>query len=180
MSEDLATMLAVGGKSNSLGRVDEVIALVEADPSRVEELYGCLFDNDAWTRMRAADALEKICRRHPDWLLPFVDRFPRELGTSDQPSIQWHLAQIYGQVELTSGQRSSAIAWLCRLLSNREADWIVAAQAMNTLSKFTRDGFFPWSELVPLLQIQKMHRSAAVVKRANKLRAEFDARDSRI
>jgi hypothetical protein len=180
MSEGLATMLAVGGKSNSLGRVDEVIALVEADESRVDELYDCLFENDAWTRMRAADALEKICRHHPDWLLPFVDRFPGELATSSQPSIQWHLAQIYGQVELTSGQRSAAIMWLSRLLSNRDVDWIVAAHAMDTLSQFARDGFFPWSELVPLLDIQKMHRSAAVVKRATKLRVEFDARNSRI
>jgi hypothetical protein len=170
-------MLAVGGKSNSLGRVDDVIALVLADESRVNELYDCLFENDAWTRMRAADALEKICRHHPDWLLPFVDRFPGELATSSQPSIQWHLAQIYGQVELTSGQRSSAIAWLSRLLSNPEIDWIVAAHAMDTLSRFTRDGFFPWSELVPLLDVQKTHRSAAVVTRANKLLAEFDSRE---
>jgi hypothetical protein len=175
MREGLATMLAVGGRSNSLGRVDEVIALVQADESRVDELYDCLFVDDAWTRMRAADALEKICRQHPDWLLRFVDRFPGELATSNQPSIQWHLAQIYGQIELTSEQRSFAIGWLSRLLSNRETDWIVAANAMKTLSQFTRDGFFPSSGLIPLLHVQQLHRSPAVAKRANKLVAEFGA-----
>ncbi|MGA9858669.1 MAG: hypothetical protein WBQ18_12455 [Solirubrobacteraceae bacterium] len=84
MAHDLATMLAVGGKSNSLGRVTDVIDLVRAEPSRIEELYGCLFEDDAWLRMRAADALEKVCREHPDWLLPFVDRLSTEVAVSTQ------------------------------------------------------------------------------------------------
>ena len=45
-------------------------------------------------RMRAADALEKICRQHSDWLEAFIDRFPNDLATSTQPSIQWHLVEI--------------------------------------------------------------------------------------
>jgi HEAT repeat protein len=31
------------------------------DPERLEELYSCLFNEDAWVRMRAADALENLC-----------------------------------------------------------------------------------------------------------------------
>ena len=168
-------MLAFGGKSNSLGRVNEVMDLVRADRSRLNELYECLFDDDAWTRMRAADAFEKVCREHPNWLMPFVSRFRTELAVSKQPSIQWHLAQIYGQVELTEEQRSFAIQWLKQLISQKEVDWIVAANAMNTLSQFRRKGYLSSAELVAPLKVQQSHKSQAVVKRANKLLSELTA-----
>jgi hypothetical protein len=175
--ESLADMLAAGGKTNSLGRVNEVIELVLNDRQRLDELYDCLLEEDAWLRMRAADALEKICRRHPDWLLPYVDRFLDELATSSQPSIQWHLAQIYGQVDLTSEQKRCAVDWLRRLLSTKNIDWIVAANAMDTLAQFTKDGSFPAVEMIALLNVQQSHKSKSVIRRANKLRAELAANE---
>ncbi len=173
MKEKFAEMLAVGGKSNSLGRAEEVIAIVSEEPSRLKELYNCLFEEDAWLRMRAVDSLEKICRIHPEWLEPYVDRFSSELSMSTQPSIQWHLAQMYKEITLSDRQKRFAIEWLKKLLSSKEVDWIVSANAMDTLAEFTRDGSVPIAEIVSLLQIQQKHKSNAVVKRANKLVDEF-------
>ncbi|HEX6258902.1 MAG TPA: hypothetical protein VFZ48_05480 [Candidatus Saccharimonadales bacterium] len=175
MIEKFTEMLRAGGHANSLGRVDEVIELVLHDRSRLDELYKCLFDQDAWVRMRAADALEKVCRKHPDWLLPYIDKFQSELTASTQPSIQWHLAQIYSQVALTNAQKQIAVEWLRQLLSNKRVDWIVAANAMDTLVQFTRDGFFSAAEMTALLKIQQNHKSNAVVRRANKLLAELES-----
>lgn len=175
MSEKFTEMLRIGGHANSLGRVNDVLQVVLTDKSRLPELYNCLFDDDAWVRMRAADALEKICRVHPDWLVPYVDRFIADLAASTQASIQWHLAQMYAQVELTAEQKQAVIAWLKALLSTKEVDWIVSANAMDTLAAFTRDGSFPVAQLTPLLEVQKQHKSNAVIKRANKLFAEFSS-----
>ena len=169
MKETFAEILAVGGKSNSLGRAAEVTEAVLQDQTLLEQLYQCLFDEDAWIRMRAADSLEKVCRVHPEWLLPYTDRFAIDLATSEQASIQWHLAQIYRQVDLTSTQKSFVIDWLKGLLSSTEVDWIVAANAMDTLTQFVQDGSVPKSDLEALLTIQLQHKSKSVVKRANKL-----------
>jgi len=173
MSKSFVEMLAVGGKSNSLGEVVDVIELVLHDKSRLDELYECLFNEDAWLRMRAADALEKVCRQHPEWLLPYVDKLHDDFATGAQPSIQWHMAQIYRQVDLTKDQKRVAIAWLKGLLSTKEVDWIVAANAMATLAQFAKDGSLPITELIPLLKVQQEHKSNAVVKRANKLLTEL-------
>ena len=173
MSEPFADVLTVGGRSNSLGRVDEVVAIVLADRSRLEELYACLFDEDAWVRMRAADALEKVCREAPDSLLPYIDRFAAELTGSTQPSIRWHLAQIYRQVPLTAGQKAFAIGWLEGLLAEPGLDWIVAANAMETLAAFVRDGSVPVQQVAPLFEGQRRHRSRAVVRRADRLLSEL-------
>jgi HEAT repeat protein len=169
MQANFAVLLTIGGKSNSLGRVNEIIQLVLQDATRLDELYSCLFNEDAWVRMRAADALEKICREHPDWLLPYVDRLSEEVAVLDQPSIQWHLAQIYRQVNLTNEQKSIAIQWLKQRLLSPTVDWIVAANVIDTLAYFTQQGSVPPSEFIPLLQIQQHHKSKAVVKRAARL-----------
>lgn len=175
MTQSFSEMLTEGGHANSLGRVNEVIGIVLRDASRLDELYACLFDEDAWVRMRAADALEKICREQPDWLLPYIDKFQKELSASTQPSIQWHLAQIYRQVPLTDAQKQCAQSWLKDLLSTKDVDWIAAANAMDTLVVFTKDGSFPVGEMLKLLQIQQHHKSNAVIRRATKLLATLTA-----
>lgn len=173
MSEAFGLLLAVGGKSNSLGRSSEVVEAVLRDKSRLSELYDCLFDQDAWTRMRAADALEKVCRLQPEWLLPYIDKLGHDLTASQQPAIQWHLAQIYRQVRLSPEQKHFVIDWLTRLLSSTEVDWIVASNAMDTLSKFRQDGIVSTSSLAALLEIQRQHRSKTVVRRAEKLLSQL-------
>lgn len=170
MKSNFAEMLAVGGKTNSLGRAGEVLEMVLSDQSRLVELYECLFDEDAWVRMRAVDTLEKVCRQHPEWLAAYIDKLIAHFSPSTQPSIQWHLAQIYGQVKLSDAQKQQAIDWLEELLGKKEVDWIVAANAMDTLVQFTNEGDFPVSRMLSLLTVQQQHKSKAVVKRASKLR----------
>lgn len=173
MLESFAEILAVGGKSNSLGRTNEVIEQVLDDKRQLDELYTCVFNDDAWVRMRAMDAIEKICRQHPDWLLPYIDRFQRDLALSDQPSVQWHLAQIYGQIDLNAAQKQIAIQWLKDRLSTTAVDWIVAANAMATLVQFTNDGSVPKDVSAALLERQQTHRSKSVVRKAKKLLSEL-------
>jgi hypothetical protein len=173
MQPSFLEQLAVGGHSNSLGLNGEVIAAVLHDKQNLEALYGCLFAEDAWVRMRAADALEKICRVHPVWLSPYIDRLADDFGEHPQASIQWHLAQIYAQAELTPSQKQRAITWLQAKLASTAIDWIVAANAMTTLVAFTLDGNAPLSRTRQLLQIQRGHASKSVVRRADKLLAQL-------
>jgi len=175
MAECFAEILAIGGKTNSLGRTGEVIESVLHDRNQMDELYSCVFDDDAWIRMRAIDALEKICRQHPDWLLPYIDRFQSELALSNQASVQWHLAQIYSQVNLTIEQKRKAIDWLKGLLSSVEVDWIVAANAMYTLVQFAKDNYVTKDEIISLIEIQQKHKSKSVVRKANKFLSELRA-----
>lgn len=173
MNEKFVDMLAVGGKSNSLGRANETVELVLNDKSRLEELYDCVFAEDAWVRMRAIDSIEKICRVRPAWVEPYIDRFQDQLTTSTQPSIQWHLSQMFGEVELSDKQKNFTITWLNELLVSKDIDWIVAANAMKTLFQFTTEGSFPKTEMASLLRIQQKHKSSAVIRRATKLLNEL-------
>ncbi len=173
MAETFTEMLAVGGKSNSLGRVSEVIELVLKDKSQLDELYNCLFESDEWVRMRAGDALEKVCREHPDWLQPYVDRLLSEVASVQQASVQWHLAQMLGEISLTPTEIKRAAALLKSYLKNKDADWIVTSNSMETLAKFVREGNVESNEVTPLLRLQQDHHSKTVAKRAARLLKEL-------
>ena len=173
MSRSFSEMLAEDGKKNSLGRVPDVIEIVLADKARLEELYGTIFNKDAWVRMRAIDAFEKISRVRADWVQLYIIRIQSDLSKNTQASIRWHMAQIYAQVNLNNTQKSNAINWLVHLLSDIEVDWIVSANCMATLATFTRNGDFKKTDLIPLLTLQLNHASKAVVKRAAKILLEF-------
>jgi len=175
MQEPFADILKVGGKSNSLGRSQEVIESVLADHDRLDELYACLFMPDGWARMRAADAIEKVCRVNPAWIEQYTDRILTDLSTSRQPSIQWHLAQIYRQIDLTLQQRQSVILWLENLLSTVDVDWIVSANVMDTLLYFVRSNLYKKQNLERLIAVQQNHASKSVRKRCAKLLDELAA-----
>lgn len=170
----LASLLAIGGHANSLGKVNEVIAMVLQNKALLAELYSCLHNDDAWVRMRAADAFEKICREHPDWIEPYIDNLQSELSDAhQQSSIKWHLAEIYPQVTLTKQQKEHAVAWLVAQVSTTEVDWIVAANCLKALLVFMQRGDLSRSQLVTLLHIQQQHHSKSVVKKATALLADL-------
>ena len=101
-----------GGDPRSLQGVDRAIAAVLADPGALDALFECLFCGSAVVRMRAGDALEKIARIRPELVAPFTRRLLSDVVDIDQPSVQWHLAQILIEIELTPEQRPLAVAIL--------------------------------------------------------------------
>lgn len=176
--ESYGQILAAGGKSNSLGRSAEVVKSVLAAPSKLAELFDCVYNDDAWVRMRAIDSFEKIIREHPAWVQPFLDRIFDELTASDQPSIQWHVAQIFTEVELTDEQQSRAIEWLKARVATTTTDWIVAVNAMKALLHFYRQGLVTSSELEKLFAVQAGHKSKAVRAKAAKLSLGLTGQDA--
>lgn len=161
-----------GGDPRSLGRTDKIIETVLKNQKKLKELFQCLFSRDQIIRMRASDALEKVCRQKPDWLKPYIDLLLDEVSKIKQSSIQWHLAQIFTEVELTSTQKKQAINILLDNLSN-SSDWIVTNLTIESLAKFTRQGDFERSRFVRILQQQKNNQHKSVTSRVTKLLKEF-------
>lgn len=164
--ESFEEVLKAGGHSNSLGRADEVLKVVQDDHSRLDELFSCISADDAWVRMRAIDTFEKLVKDKPAAVQPYLPTIFLNLTKSNQPSIQWHLAQIFSEVELTAKQRSEAIAWLKNTITTTDVDWIVSVNAMKALLYFHQNGFIAVSDIAPLYKVQEGHASKSVRKKA--------------
>lgn len=170
------TRMLTGGHRNSLGRTQEVVEITLADGDRLDELFAALADPDELVRMRAGDALEKVCRERPDWLAPRVERLLGEVAEIEQPSIQWHLAQMLRRLRpaLSARQTAQATELLKRNLA-RSTDWIVLNNTMDALADWAKDDPELAAWLRPELRRLGRDRRPAVAKRAAKRLAELAA-----
>ncbi len=165
--ESFVTILSAGGHLNSLGRSKEVFDTVQSNPSKINELFKCINADDAWVRMRAIDTFEKLVSANPRLAQPYTNLLIEDLTKNNQPSIQWHLAQLFAEIELSQSQRTKVIAWLRDRISTTNVDWIVSANAMKTLLYFYENKQINSEELKPLLRLQTNHKSKTVRKKAN-------------
>jgi len=139
VSETFIAMLT-GGHPNSLGRTQEVVDLVLGDPARLDALFASMGSADPVVRMRVGDALEKVCRERPEWLVPRVERVLGELAAVDQPSVQWHVAQILDHVRGAVGPDPARRATdVLRRNLEHSTDWIVLNVTMDVLAGWARE-----------------------------------------
>jgi hypothetical protein len=165
--------LLTGGDPRSLRNASVVIDDASRRPERLDELVQCVFSDNEIVRMRASDALEKVCRSSPDLLKRFVPRLLTEMSRIEQPSVQWHLAQILAEVELDDPERAEAIAILKHNLDISD-DWIVTNLTMEALAVFARTSPEVRAWLVERLPRYQDSRHKSVASRARKLLAEFE------
>jgi hypothetical protein len=59
------------GDLRSAGKSEVVVTQVLSKPALFEDVVNAIYIDDAGTRMRASDAVEKITRDHPEWLKPY-------------------------------------------------------------------------------------------------------------
>jgi hypothetical protein len=107
-----------GTDRQSIGRADEVAALVLREPRRFRELIGLLWSVDPVARMRAADAVEKISSQKSGLLKPFKAELLELLLEAEQKELRWHLAQMIPRLPLTKSERQRAADGLRRYLGD--------------------------------------------------------------
>ena len=161
-------MLA-GGHPNSLGRTQEVVDVVLADQARLIELFAAMTSDDELVRLRVSDALEKVCREQPAWFLPHVDQILGDLAKIDQPSVQWHIAQMtqHLYVDLSTTQAQRAVRLLQHNLSS-SSDWIVLNVTMDVLAAWAEQDPQLADWLKPQLERLRGDSRKSVAKRAAK------------
>lgn len=166
--------MLTGGHPNSLGRTAEVVDIVLADRGRLEELFATIVDPDPVVRMRVGDALEKVCREQPQWFVSYVDRLLGDLGRIEQPSVQWHVAQMLQHLrgDLTGDQARQATELLQRNLG-RSTDWIVLNVTMDVLTEWATQDRPLARWLAPELERLRHDERRSVARRASRHLAEL-------
>lgn len=167
--------LLTGGDPRSLRNADIVIDAASRQPERLAELVQCVCSDDEIVRMRASDALEKVCRAQPGLVQRFVPRLLTEMSRIDQASVQWHLAQILTEVQLGEGERAEAITILEHNLDISD-DWIVTNLTLQALATFARTSPAVRTRLVARLHRYQHSPYKSVASRARKLLAELDTK----
>jgi hypothetical protein len=155
-----------GGNKRKLNN-QPIIDTVLHDPVRVGELFECVIDEDEYVRMRASDALEKVCRSDPSIVQPLKTRVLNEMSAIDQPGVQWHYAQIVDKLQLNPQETAKVIR---KLQYNFETydDWITRNITMEVLGDFAFHDQALRAYLMPKLEELTKDGRVSISTRAKK------------
>lgn len=172
MREAFVEMLR--GATNTLGRTEEVVELVFAEPERAQEVYELFFQEDEWVRLRAASASKRIWRAQPELFAPFVNGWIEHVSQIDQPSSQWTFAQMCDECDelLTDAQRARSIEILCTYLAEAD-DWIVLNSSMPPLARWSESRPELAATIRPRLETLANDDRKSVAKRARTARGKL-------
>lgn len=157
-----------GGDLRSIGHVDEVVEFVGNDQDRFNELMTGLTDDRPVVRMRSADAIEKLTRRHPELLHAHQTTLFQQLHTTPQQEVRWHLAQLMPRLTWTEQETADIVHVLIGWIDT-ESSAIVIVNSLQAIFDLSVVHPQHCDELKALLESQLEAGSPAVKSRSKKL-----------
>ncbi len=174
MTADFVDML--NEPVNTLGRTEEAVELVLANPELIHELYACYFQCDEWVRLQVSSAFKRLWKADAGLVVPFLDGFVNDVSSIDQPSVQWTFAIMCLELEvyLSEAQRAESQRRLQGYLEASD-DWIVQNNTIATLGSWAKTDEHLKKWLHPRLNALSSSHRKSVAKRATKWAEELSA-----
>jgi hypothetical protein len=168
----LILALLKGGDRKTIGRSDQVAAMVSKAPKLFPELMAGLWSEDSVIRMRAADAVEKITRKDPELLRPHKKELLGLMLETTQQELRWHLAVMVPRLPLNVHDRDIAVSSLRSYLEDRSS--IVKTFALQGLSDLAKDDPSIRPTVVELLREATRKGTPAMKARSRKLLLQLE------
>src|ERR1700722_6067869 len=124
--------LLEGGDRRSIGRADQVAAIVAKDAGLFPELLAGLWSGDPLVRMRAADATEKVTRGNRELIQPYKKELLGLMAETKKQELRWHLAAMIPRLPLNAKERQLAVSLLNGYLQDGSS--IVKTSALQGLA----------------------------------------------
>ena len=156
-----------GGDRRSIGRANEVVEDVLRDPAVFGAVFNGMLSDDPLIRMRAADAVEKITAKHPEYLEPHKVVLIDRVAAIDQQEIRWHVAQMVVRLALSEEERRRVVETLFDYVGDRSR--IVQVNAMQALVDLAQDDEGLRPRVLDVVRVLTETGSAAVRSRGRRL-----------
>jgi hypothetical protein len=122
LGKDLRTL-----KQNSI-----VVSSVN-DQKTFDVLFRLIFHPERSLVMRAADAIEKITVKHPEYLRLHKSQLLRVLKGAEHKELKWHVAQLIPRVDLNRKELEHVWAILTHWTKNKDESRIVRVNSLQGL-----------------------------------------------
>ena len=165
------------GDRRTVGHVAEIVDMVLREPKLVPNLVECMFEADEGTRMRAADAIEKISRKRVGELQPYTSALLGLFEEDEQQELRWHLAVILPRLRLDTNERRRTSQALIQSLAAKSS--IARTFALQGLSDLTAQEPALTPLVLDLLRSAERDGTPAMKARSRKLLALLEKRAER-
>jgi hypothetical protein len=155
-----------------IGRANQVAAMVANDQGLFPRLIAGLWSRNPLVRMRAADAAEKVTRKHRELLQPYKRKLLGLLTEAQEQELRWHLAVMVPRLGLNAREQRVAISTLNEYLQDRSS--IVKTFALQGLADLAQaePAFRP--QALEILRAATRNGTPAMKARGRKLLLRFD------
>lgn len=164
--------LLEGSDRRTIGRADQVAAMVCEDPRLFPKLIAGLWSANQLVRMRAADAAEKVTREHRELLHPHKKELLGLMAESQEQEKRWHLAVMVPRLILNARERRAAISSLNSYLNDRSS--IVKTFALQGLTDLAQDEPSLRPEVIEILREAVGNGTPAMKARSRKLLIQLE------
>ena len=156
-----------GGDLRSIGQANEVVEEVLNNPDLFDDLFNGLYNDDPVVRMRAADAVEKVTKRHPEYLKSHKKVLIRHIAGLKQQEVRWHVAQLIPRLKFDEDEKNTAVEILFEYLKDKSR--IVQTNALQALVDLAVKDTVLLPRVMDVVERLSQTGSAAVKNRASKL-----------
>lgn len=172
--KNIANLLR-GGDRRSIGRSNQVAAMVARNKSLFPELIAALWSDDLLVRLRAADAAEKVTRKNPKPLAPYKKELLGLLAEAHEPELRWHLAAMIPRLSLNAQERQLTTSLLNGYLADRSS--IVKTFALQGLVDLATHDASARPALIDILREAERTGTAAMRARSRHLLRALEKTD---
>lgn len=159
--------LLEGGDRRSIGHSDRVAKMVSEDVELFSELMAGLWSEKPLVRMRAADAAEKVTRKHRELLQPYKRELLGLMAEAQEQELRWHLALMVPRLGLNAKEKHFVMSSLSGYLSDQSS--IVKTFALQGLADLAQAEASLQIEVVEILRESARNGTPAMKARSRKL-----------
>ena len=170
-AESIRQMLAPGGRLE-VGRVREVVELIEGRPGKLSQLIECLWDDNPAVANRAADALERATRDRPAQGQRWKDALMGLIAEATEKKVRWNLALVIPRLKLTVPECRRVAAVLRSYLDDPSS--VVKTAALHGMTDLTRQDPESLPDVLDLLRVAGRSGMPAMRARSRILLKELE------
>ncbi|TAK39564.1 MAG: hypothetical protein EPO28_10695 [Saprospiraceae bacterium] len=123
-----------GGGLRSTGEVEQLLPLIKTQQD-FDELFRFMFSEERLVAMRAADAVEKIALRQPDFLQKHKAEVLHLLPQARHIEFKWHLALLVSRLPLAEKESQAVWAVLKGWAMDASESKIVRVNSLQAMSE---------------------------------------------
>jgi hypothetical protein len=130
------THLLLGKHIKSNKRHQLILERIDGQQS-FDELLAIVFHHEKQLAIRAAEAIDEITRKHPEFLVPHKAQLLTLLTTADHHEIKWHIAQWLPRIPLLDDDLGHVWRLLSYWAHNPNEGKIIRVHALQALHELS-------------------------------------------
>lgn len=164
--------LLKGKDLRSIGNANKIVNDIEKNPDLFKEIFNGIKNEDPVIRMRAADAVEKITKKHKEFLIPYKNEIIENISEIEQQEVRWHIALIFSYLDLNENEKEIVIQKLYSWIKDSDSV-IVKVNSLQALFDITKNDLKYKNKVKILLEENLNNKSSAIKARCKKLLSQL-------